>query len=44
MTGTNFENLHPSAVEIGGKAVDVLLARFDDTMAGNKTSTFQSIK
>lgn len=44
ITDTNFEKLHPSAIEIGGKAVDVLLARFDDTMAGNKTSMFQSMK
>lgn len=41
---TNFEKFHPSAVEIGGKAVDVLLARFDDTMAGKQTSSFQSFK
>jgi len=44
ITGTNFEKFHPSAVEIGSKAVDVLLARFDDTMAGKKTSMFQSMK
>ncbi|MEO8331205.1 MAG: hypothetical protein ABI479_02130 [Gallionella sp.] len=44
MTDTNFEKLHPSAVEIGGKAVDVLLARFDDTMAGKESSMFQSMK
>lgn len=44
MTKTNFEKLHPSAIEIGGKAVDVLLARFDDTMSGKKTSMFQSVK
>jgi hypothetical protein len=44
MTSTNFEKLHPSAIEIGGKAVDVLLARFDDTMAGKKTSMMQSVK
>ena len=44
MTDTNFEKLHPSAVEIGGKAVDVLLARFDDTMAGKEVSGFQSVK
>ena len=44
ITGTNFEKFHPSAIEIGGKAVDVLLARFDDTMAGKKTSMFQSMK
>jgi len=44
MTNTDFEKFHPSAVEIGGKAVDVLLARFDDTMAGKETSMFQSVK
>ena len=44
MTDTNFEKLHPSAIEIGGKAVDVLLARFDDTMAGKEVSSFQSVK
>lgn len=44
MTDTGFEKLHPSAIEIGGKAVDVLLARFDDTMAGKETSSFQSVK
>lgn len=41
---TNFEKFHPSAVEIGGKAVDVLLARFDDTLSGKGTSMFQSFK
>lgn len=44
MTNTNFEKLHPSAVEIGGKAVDVLLARLDDTLAGKKVSSIQSVK
>lgn len=44
MTDTGFEKLHPSAVEIGGKAVDVLLSRFNDTMAGKETSRFQSVK
>lgn len=44
MTDTNFEKLHPSAIEIGGKAVDVLLARLDDTMAGKEVSSFQSVK
>jgi hypothetical protein len=44
MTKTNFEKLHPSAIEIGGKAVDVLLARFDDTMAGKSVSSMQSMK
>lgn len=43
-TGTDFEKLHPSAVEIGGKAVDVLLARFDDTMAGKTVDRIQSVK
>lgn len=44
ITSTDFEKFHPSAVEIGGKAVDVLLARFDDTMSGKETSMFQSMK
>jgi hypothetical protein len=44
MTDTNFEKLHPSAIEIGGKAVDVLLARLDDTMAGREVSRIQSVK
>lgn len=43
-TGADFEKMHPSAVEIGGKAVDVLLARFDDTMAGKKVDRVQSVK
>lgn len=33
-----------TAVEIGGKAIDVLLARFDDTMAGKSVSSIQSMK
>ena len=44
ITNTNFEKLHPSAVEIGGKAVDVLLARLDDTMAGREVSSIQFAK
>lgn len=44
MTDTLFEKLHPSAVEIGGKAVDVLVARLDDTMAGREVSRIQSVK
>lgn len=44
ITSTNFEKFHPSAVEIGGKAIDVLLARFDDTMAGKSVSSIQSMK
>lgn len=43
-TGADFEKLHPSAVEIGAKAVDVLLARFDDTMAGKSVDRVQSVK
>lgn len=41
---TNFEKLHPSAIDIGSKAVDVLLTRFDDTMAGKSGSSIQSVK
>lgn len=44
LTGTNFEKLHPSAITIGGKAVDVLVTRFDDTIAGNKVSGIQFFK
>lgn len=44
MTDTNFEKLHPSAVEIGEKAVEVLLARLDDTLAGKEVSKIQSVK
>lgn len=43
-TKTNFEKFHPSAIEIGNKAVDVLLARFDDTMSGKSSNMFQSLK
>lgn len=43
-TDTDFMKLHPSAVEIGGKAMDVLLARFDDTMAGKTVDRIQSVK
>lgn len=44
ITKTNFEKMHPSAIVVGGKAVDVLLARFDDTMAGKEVSSMQSVK
>ncbi len=44
ITDTNFEKLHPSAIEIGGKAADILLARLDDTMAGKEVSRIQSVK
>ena len=43
-TDTAFMKLHPSAVEIGGKAVDVLLARLDDTIAGKPVERIQRIK
>lgn len=43
-TGADFEKMHPSAVEIGGKAVDVLLARFDDAIAGREVARVQSVK
>lgn len=43
-TGADFEKMHPSAVEIGGKAVEVLLARFEDTMAGKAVERVQSLK
>jgi len=44
VTDTNFEKLHPSAVEIGEKAMGVLLARLDDTMTGKEASKIQSVK
>lgn len=44
ITGTNYTKLHPKAIEIGSKAVDVLLARLDDTLAGKGTSSIQSMK
>lgn len=34
--------LHPSFLSIGDKAVNALLARFDDTMAGKKVSKVQN--
>jgi hypothetical protein len=43
-TGADFEKFHPSAVEIGAKAVDLLMARFDDTLAGREVSGVQSYK
>jgi hypothetical protein len=44
LTATNFEKLHPSALTMGDKAVEVLLTRFDDTIAGNKVSGIQFMK
>lgn len=44
LTNTNFEKLHPSAVDMGKKAVGVLMARFTDTMEGKKVSFIQKMK
>ncbi len=44
MTKTNFKKMHPSAIYIGKRAIDVLVSRFSDTMEGKKTSMFQSFK
>jgi hypothetical protein len=44
MTSADFEKFHPSAIEVGGKGVDVLLARLDDMMAGQKVSRMRTIK
>jgi hypothetical protein len=43
-TGSDFVKMQPSAIEMGGKAVEVLLARFDDTMAGRQVERVQSVK
>jgi len=44
LTNTNFEKLHPSAITIGGKAVNVILARLDDSVEGKSVSFFQKLK
>lgn len=44
LTATNFEKLHPSALTIGAKSVEVLLTRFDDTIDGNQVSSIQFMK
>jgi len=44
LTKTNFKKLHPSAITIGGKAANVLLARFNDSMEGKSVSIFQKLK
>jgi NADH:ubiquinone oxidoreductase subunit K len=41
---TDFEKMHPSAVLIGGYAVDVIVQRFKDTMEGKGTSVFQRVR
>lgn len=43
-TGADFLKLQPSAVEIGGKAVDVLLTRLEDTLAGRPVDRVQWTK
>jgi hypothetical protein len=43
-TGADFVKMQPSAIEMGAKAVDVLLARFDDTLAGRQVDRVQSVK
>ena len=43
-TGADFLKLQPSAVEIGGKAIEVLLARLDDTIAGRPVDRVQWTK
>lgn len=42
--GTNYLKLHPTAVLIASYASDVLIERFQDTMAGKKTSSFQKMR
>lgn len=44
VTSTNYLKMHPKAIEIGGKAVEVLLTRLDDTLSGKGTSAVQSVK
>ena len=43
-TGADFVKLQPSAVEIGGKAVEVLISRLDDTIAGRSVDRVQWTK
>ena len=43
-TGADFQKMQPSAIEMGAKAIEVLLARFDDTMAGRAVERVQSVK
>lgn len=41
-TGADLVKLQPSAIEMGARAIEVLLARFDDTMAGRPVERIQS--
>lgn len=43
-TGADYFKLQPSAVEIGGKAVEVLLTRLEDTLAGRPVDRVQWTK
>ena len=43
-TGADFVKMQPSALEIGTKAIEVLMARFDDTMAGRSVDRIQMTK
>jgi hypothetical protein len=44
MSNADFEKFHPSAVETGAKAVEVILARLDSMVAGNSVGRMQRIK
>lgn len=44
ITKTDYKKMHPSAVLIGQRAIDVLISRFTDTMEGKKVGMFQKIK
>lgn len=43
-TGADFVKMQPSAVEIGAKAIGVLVARLDDAIAGRAVDRIQSVK
>lgn len=43
-TGADYLKLQPSAVEIGGQAIEVLLARLEDTLAGRPVDRVQWTK
>lgn len=40
-TGADIEKLHPGAIKRGVEAISILMARFDDTIAGKKVSSVQ---
>jgi len=44
ISGTDFKKFHPSAKDMGEKAVKTLVARFDDTISGKQVSSVQSMK